>query len=242
MKRQSFKQLASLVAILAAVFLFTAEASATPIGRLVLSSGAGGVTVGLGSIDWTAPAGPPNGAFTVGAGTSISSAVGSPAVGSTGFVLDLASGGGLPVPGFMTFPALPGLVFDLAAIGPGSANTNCAGLAIGGSCSIFAGSPIILTLNAGGTAATLSAALIGRDGTTPSNWTGSFTTQLAGRTPLDIQTQFGCVPGLGPLSCSHPEQTISSSYSAEFVAPEPASLELLGIGLASLALALRKKK
>jgi hypothetical protein len=143
----------------------------------------------------------------------------------------------------MTFAAVPGLAFDLAAIGPGSANTNCGGLGIGESCSIFAGSPFILTFTGTGTAVALSASGVARDGTIPANWSGAFTTQIAGQTPANIQALFGCPGGSGPGACTNPGATVQSSYSGEFLVqvPEPTSLALLGMGLVSLAMYQRKR-
>ena len=168
------------------------------------------MTVGINFIDWSPPVGGTNGSFVVGGGTTLTSASGTPAVGSTGFIVDLNPGNPLPVSNFMTFASVPGLAFDLSTVGPGSANTNCAGLAVGRSCSIFAGSPIILIFTGNGTAVVLSAAGIARDGTTNSNWAGNFTTQITGTTPQGIQSLFGCAPASREL----PARTLLQRYRA----------------------------
>lgn len=253
MRCRSLKQLVVLVAVIAAVVVFVADASATPLGLLRLDSldGTGGVTVGFTYIDWTPPAGGVGvgtGSFQVGFGTTLTSALGNPAPGSMGTLRDLGPGTPLPVSNFMTFTTVAGLAFDLLQVGPGSANTNCAGLALHETCSIFAGSPIVLQLTPGGTSVSLSASGIARDGTTNSNWKGDFTTQIAGLTPAQIQASFGCasIANSQPQNCTNPGNTVSSTFSGEFVAtatvPEPASLGLLSLGLVTLAAYRRKRQ
>jgi hypothetical protein len=246
MEFPSLKQVGGLLLIIGSVFLFAANASATPIGLVRVDSGAGGVTVGINFVDWTPPVNGGNGAFTVGLGTTLTSAVGGPVAGSAGTLLDLTGSTVFPLANFMTFASVPGLALDLGFVGPGSTNTNCAGLLVGQSCSIFVGSPFVLTFSATGTDVGLAVGGIARDGTTPSNWAGNFTTQFADTTPLQIQNLFGCVAGMGAAACTNPGATETSTFSGEFVAtatpaPEPDSIGLLGLGLLSLAVVARKK-
>lgn len=253
------KQLGTLALMVAAVAILLQPASASPIGVLRLDSGAGGVNVSLTTIDWFPPTGPPNGSFVVSAGTTLTSAVGSPAVGSTGNLLDLNVANPLPVTGFITFPALPALVFDLSSIGPGSASTNCAAVtSIGQSCSPFLGSPFILTLTSTGTGVLLAVGGTAHDGTPPnSNWLGTLSTQItvlstvpAGTVvkPVDIQNFFGCTAAsVGPGGCTNQNAVITSSYSGELNAtvtaiPEPTSFLLLGGGLVGLAAILGRRR
>jgi hypothetical protein len=230
------KQLLSSALIVCAVcLLFTVNASASVIGTVHIDSGLGGATVGLASIDWFPPVGAPNGTFTVGGSTFLTSAVGNVTPGLTGSLLDLNTAP--PIMNFMTFPTVPGLAFDLLSIGAGSSNTNCAtAVNVGDSCSIFVGSPVVLTRTSSGTAVSLGIAGVARDGTTPTNFLGTFTTQFSGRTPLSLQQAFGCQPGLGAGACTIPSHTETNTFSADFVVPEPTSLSLLGFGLLSLAL------
>ena len=245
MKFPRLRPAVSLVAILATGVVCASTASASPLGLIRFDSGSGGVTVGINFVDWTPPVDGTNGTFVVGSGTTLTSALGSPAVGSTGSFADL-TGGTVSVSNFMIFASNPGLAFDLAFVGPGSANSNCSGLGVGQSCSIFLGSPVILTATGTGTAVSLSAGGTARDGTTPSNWTGNFTTQITGTSPAQIQSLFGCTPGAPATACTNPTATVSSTYSGEFLAtavptPEPTSVVLLGSGLLGLALIRRRK-
>jgi hypothetical protein len=240
----NLKTVLGLFVVVGSVCLFSSNASASTVGLLRVDSGSGGVVVGLNSVDWL-PTGGGTGTFVIGAGTTLTSALGSPVAGSTGTVLDLSGSTVLPLANFMTFTTVPGLAFDLGFVGPGSANTNCAGLAIGGSCSVFVGSPFILTFTPTGTGVILAVGGTARDGTTPSNWSGNFTTSISGMTPLQIQEAFGCAAGQGPAACTHPTATIGSTFAGEFTAtvtpvPEPGSIGLMGLGLIGL-FCIRKK-
>jgi len=128
------------------------------------------------------------------------------------------------------------LLFTVTAIGPGSANTNCAGAVnVGDSCSPFPfpGSPLVLTKTAVGTNVSFGMFGTATDGVGSSTWSGQLESPFTGETPAQIQ---------GLLATG----SVTSSQSGEFVAasttvPEPATISLLGIGLLGLGRGLRKR-
>jgi hypothetical protein len=138
----------------------------------------------------------------------------------------------------MTFTGATGLDFTLTGLGPGTSDTTCAGLGIGGSCSVVNGSPFVLTSNGvGGSNVYLVAFGTVTDGTgTTSTWTGEFSQPLSTLTPAEIQT---AILGGG---------SVSSPFSGDFdvtigsAVPEPGTSSLLAIGLGLLGLALYKKR
>jgi hypothetical protein len=160
----------------------------------------------------------------------IGSVANSERTNTAGTVNDLPGPPG--VAGFFAFPTAPTLHFTLTQLGPGVANTTCAGLAIGQSCSVFPGSPFILTATATGTAVTLDASGIATDASPfTSNWTGAFTTQIPGVSAASIQATINA------------GGAITSTFSGEFVAgvPEPLTSALIGGGLVALAAFKRRK-
>jgi hypothetical protein len=216
----------------------TPLASGAVTGTLRITSDPGDVSVTADTINWRPTVNANDGPFTVGAGTTLTYGAGTAlTIGTQGTILDLIFGMPFPVLNFMTFDDAPNLSFDLTDLGPGPNNTVCSAVfnPNAPACSVFAGSPFILSATATGTAVTLSASGIARDGSLPvSTWLGAFTTQIAGRTPAQIQANI-----LGGGS-------ETSTYSGEFVAtftpiPEPSTVSLVLLGGGLVALGIRRR-
>lgn len=257
------------LATLALVF-FVATASAAVIGDLKTGSG-GTVTVTLSSITFNPdpssnPAGPPwNG--EVANGTSLKFAGCPSGVLGTAGCLDappnspteailiangnpITLGAGLgPNNPFISFvgngTTHASVLYTVSTLGPGSANTNCAAAVnIGDSCSVFAGSPIILTKTSSGTTVTLPGSGTVTDGAGLSNWVGQFQVPIAGMSPAQIQT-FYCPSGTCTPADFGSGRALSSSQSGDFVStvvPEPGTISMALIGGGLIAFAMRRRK
>jgi hypothetical protein len=234
---QQLRKMTIALALVSLVFMTAASAAIT--GDLKTGSG-GTVTVTLTSITFNSdpgsnPPGPPwNG--EVASGTSLRFA-GCPSgvLGTAGCLnaapynpneaIKIANGvpitlsGGLgPNNPFLSFAgngiSHTALLYTVLSLGPGSANTNCLNLTIGNSCSLFAGSPIMLTDNATGTTVTLAASGTATDGAGVSTWQGLFQVPITGMFPSQIQ-QFFCPNGTCDFASG---MSLSSSQSGDFVA------------------------
>ncbi len=227
----------SLIPTAALLAVFAPQAFGTVIGNLEITSGGQAVIVGMTFIDW-GPAGP-GGTINTTTGTTVTYDGGSALspLSVPGNIVDLVAPTPPPtVVGFMTFAGNAGLSFDLEVVGPGDSNIACAALLVNQSCSVFPGSPFVLTRTASGTSITLSVSGIATDNLPgmPSIWLGSFTTQIPGRTPGQIQADFG----------GNPNFTLTSPYSGSFLViptPEPATAAFIGIGLLALG-AIRRRR
>ena len=219
-----------------AVASFGTAAFAAIVGDLKTGS-AGTMTVTLLTVGFNVdPSAVGGGNAEVATGTSLtfagcaSGVLGSPgclsvAEGITVFS-PLTSSTVLPVTSYLTFAAHPNVVYSLASVAPGSANTNCAAAVnIGDSCSIFAGSPLLLTRTATGT--TMTFAVSGKASDTGvgglaagSNYEGAFVGPAAGLTPSQIQLFF-CPSGTCMAADFTSGRSVTTSQSGDFLATAP---------------------
>jgi len=211
----------------------SSTAMASAIGPLnVANCSGGGVTVTATTIVWS-----PNGTtagtgcIDTGLGTNVTFSGGTLGAGVAGNIKNLPAGG-VPVDDFMTFQG-SSLDFVLTQLGPGSSTTDCTGLAVGASCSVFAGSPFLLTnLGGGQTAIGLTAIGTVTDGGVTSTWMGAFTTQLN----LDAATIQTDIKNGGSIVSTHSAQFTVSSV------PEPTTFTMLLLGgIALLGSQIRKR-
>jgi hypothetical protein len=215
---------------------FYPPAAGTPVGDFATG---GATAIAYGSAAGTGCPGPATTCVT--ATTNPYGQIKDIATGTTGTItnfIQFYSGMSLPSPAG-SGPTQTAPVFDLASIVAGGsaqgALNNCAGVTtVGISCSpvVTAGtttflSPFILTNRGTYTDVSIGFNLMARDGVGASNpFTGGFTAQVTGLTPSDIQTMFNS------------GQSINNTYSGTFVGsavnavPEPATLSLIGTGLA----------
>lgn len=266
------------VALIAACLLLASNASADVINTLLTGS-SGNMTVSLNSVIFNNdPAAIGGGNSDVANGTNLAFLGCSGVLGSVGCLsaqegitinnadLTLSAPSSANANTFLTFAAHPNLVYSINwPPGPGSADADCATAYSNGlSCSLFAGSPLVLTYDNGdtfmGLAVNGKASDTGVGGlATGSPYTGGFSdffTSLlpngVAPTPLDIQNYFctGINPGHGNF-CTAADfssgKSITSSQSGTFTsssvtvtASEPGSLPLLGCGLVVLAIFRRK--
>ena len=196
---------------------FAMVASASVTGDLKISPGNGTMTLTLASITFNTdtaskPPGPPWNAQVTNTTTLTFAGCPSGVLGTAGCLdsgaftpseaVELANnttinaGAGLgPNNPFIQFAgngiAHATILYTVTSISPGSANTNCAALVnIGASCSVFAGSPFVLTLTPTGTSASLAMVGTVTDGAGTTNWAGVLSTPINGMTPAQVQSFF----------------------------------------------------
>ena len=236
--------------------LFVPNASATVMGTL-LSGSTGTVTATLNNVVFNADPsavgvcalGPCN--SDVATSTSLTFVGGPLAVGEGIHVnnndLTVTAPSAADANTFLTFASHPNLVFSISwPPGPGSANTDCSTANANGlSCSVFAGSPGVLTYQNGHTVVSLGvtgkASDTGIGGLAAgSNYTGGFSqtyTDLlpngTAPTPRNIQLYF-CPSGTCTAADFASGRSLTSSQSGSFTAsavPEPQTTALVLGGL-----------
>jgi hypothetical protein len=259
------------VAVLTGGLLMVSNASASVINTLLTGS-TGTVTVSLPSLIFNNdPAALPAGCTTtlgrgcnsdVATSTSLSFIGGPLATGEGIYVnnndLTLTAPSAADANTFLTFASHPNLVFSMVwPPGPGSPNTNCATANSNGlSCSVFAGSPIVLTYLNGHTSA--SVGVIGKASDTGvaglaggSTYTGGFSQTFTdllpngtAPTPQNIQLYF--CPGVVCTPADFASgRNVTTSQSGSFTAstiPEPSSVFLGSLGIVMLLVGARFRK
>ena len=231
-----------LLAVLASVGCLT-QLSASVINTLTENAcSGGGVTVTATTIDWS-PDGtePDTGCIDSGAATDLAwSGGGSLGPGVAGNIMDLTAGGG-SVDSFITFPSV-GLDFTLTTLGPGSSNVGMAACAAatanGDSCSVFAGSPFILTYDNGNTDVSLAAGGTVYDPNAPSqvsDWSGGFSVTVADQTPSQVYSDF---ESAGMITTGQQGQFVVSASAV----PEPGTISMALIGMAFLTISAKRRR
>src|ERR1700677_4692388 len=205
------------------LILLTATPSFATVVGILNTGGNGTVTVTPTGITFTEND-TTGGSTEVGTGTNVTFA-GSPGMLTPGQPVDINGGAtitpasllaGVPV----TFPDTPALSLTLDSFGPGSSNTNCAGLMSGQSCSPetpFGPSPIILTAVGNGTSALLFVTGTATDGTGVSDVSGNFSASISNETPRDLASSTS-------FTTTYASQL---SLTATSTVPEPRQISLV---------------
>jgi hypothetical protein len=229
----------------AGIVLLCAQPSFATVAGELSTGGTGTLTVSAAALTFT-PNDTTGFSTEVAGGTNLTFAgcttgvLGDPGCLKQGEGVDINGGLAItglgPIADFLTFQNTPSLVFSLDGYEPGDSNTNCAALAVGQSCSVFAGSPVVLTLEAGGkTSSELGVFGTVTDGTLPtSSWTGLFTAQTNHRTPAQLQA---IILAGGTIRNTH-----SGDFSITSTTPEPRLISLVALAGLFLAIAVQKRR
>jgi hypothetical protein len=221
------------------LFLLTAAPSFATVLGILNTGGNGTVTVTPVGITFTEND-TSGGSTEVGTGTTLSFSGGSGSL-MVGQPIDITGSDSTntvtptTLPATLSFPDEAGLSITLSTFGPGSSNTDCAGLTTGESCSPetpSGPSPIILTAVGSGTSALLFVSGTATDGTSVSNVSGNFSANIADETPEDL------------ASSSSFTTTYSSqlSLAATSAVPEPRTISLVAFLGLMMGLVLKRRK
>jgi hypothetical protein len=238
---KSFARLSLMGSGLGLIFLTAVPSFATVLGTLTVG-GTGTVTVTPLGITFTEND-PSGGSAAVGGSTTLSYTGGSGSL-TVGQPIDI-TGTDISLPNFispttlpatLTFPDEPGLTITLDTFGPGSLNTDCSGLAVGGSCSPetpSGASPIILT-DAGPHASTAILFVSGTatDGTTTSDVSGDFSANISTADPATLA-------GEASFSTTY---SGSLSLTAISTVPEPRTISLVAFLGLLMGLVVKRRK
>jgi hypothetical protein len=268
----STRKLALPITVVASL-LFVSNASAT-VSDTLLTGSTGTATFSLNSLIFNNDPAPGAGCTTtlgkgcnsdVSTSTSLAFTGGPLTTGEGVYVnnndLALTAPSAADANTFLTFASHPNLVFSISwPPGPGSPNTNCLTANSNGlSCSVFAGSPEVLTFVNGHTS--MSFGVVGKASDVGvaglaggSNYTGGFSQTFTGLlpngtapTPQNIQLYF-CPTGVCVASDFASGKSITTSQSGSFTAsqnptvPEPATLSMSLLGGLFVATGMIRRK
>lgn len=231
----------------AGLFLLTAQPSFATVSGELLTGGNGTLTVSATSLTFS-PNDTTGYSTEVATGTDLtfagctSGTLGSPGCLKQGEGVDINGGATItslgPIADFLTFATTPSLVYSLTTYEPGLLDTDCAALTVGMSCSVFAGSPVVLTLESGGkTLAELGVDGTVTDGSGPATtWSGLFSATVNGETPAALQA---IILAGGSVTHTHSgDFTVTSTATT----PEPRLISLAALGIFFLAFVVQRRR